>query len=391
MEQHQIEQKQINDQNTAYPNGNVRLESSQDTSVAEFSYAPPKPVSLFGKFNDFSSRIKWFTETFLSRLSNPVDTIYQVGIQRFREGEISDAAMRFRFTVKFRPLNVDAWYLLGTCDMLLGRNAEAVKAFRHVLMLNPQHEEARFLLTTLAPHQVPQDQQPRISPLRLVVEHYDAVADGFDEEQLNMLGYRGHEETYQSVMQYVPKEKIDDKQLVLLDLGCGTGLTGALFHDVTERIEGVDISGGMLAYAESLRDEQNRRIYARLHLKDLRLFLLEQNPAGFDIITAANVFHSVGGLTPVFDGIRHCLKPGGLLSFSVEPYQGNDFGLIPGVGRFGHSETYIREQAQRVGLEVLEKTSFELYTREEGIQYVMRKLDSPFTPNASPLPGDTAL
>ncbi|MBM3618711.1 MAG: methyltransferase [Alphaproteobacteria bacterium] len=357
----------LNTSGTAAPEALAR---PRPQYVEAQEFAPPPEVSFFDKVDMVTGRLKWFIETFAARLGKPVETIYRVGVERYREGEFADAEMRFRMVVKFHPKNIDAWYLMGSSQIILGKNDEAVNSFRQVLALNPQHEEARFLLATIAPRLIPADQQPRISPLRLVVEHFDAAAFDFDEEQLEYMGYRGHEMTYQSVVRFLNPNYQHFKQL---DLGCGTGLVGLQFRGIVSRLEGVDISSAMIAQVESRRDDLARRIYDELHLKDLRVFMLEQPADSYDIITASNVFHCIGGLTPVFDGLQHCLKPGGIASFSVEPQDGGDFGLIPGSGRFSHSEQYIREQAARVGLDVVEVLPFEIYFEEQGIQYVVRK------------------
>lgn len=325
--------------------------------------------SVTDKLNTYFGGVQRFLQEFLFRAGRPMDTMWRVAQQRYAEGEFADAASRLRLVVKFRPEHAAAWYLLGSCELEEGNSVAAEAALRKALRLNPQHEEARFLLAVLNPA-MPENEQPKYAPLSLAVQHFDGQALYYDQQNLYELGYVGHEEAFRAVSQFLNPNYMGFR---VLDLGCGTGLAGLQFHSIAARMEGVDISQNMLYQAEMRRDEQERRIYDSLHHVDLRRYLLDVEPASIDIIVAANVFPYVGGLTPVFDGLAHALKPGGVVSFSVEPLEGDEFGLIPAAGRFGHSEPYIVEQAKRVGLEVLGAEPFEMFFGEPGIQYVLRK------------------
>lgn len=341
----------------------------------------PQEVTLASRIEYYIESTKLFLQEVAARLGRPVDTIFRVGLERFNQGEIADAATRFRMTLRFQPQNVDAWYLLGSCCIMLDERDEAAQAFQEALRLNPDHEEARFLLATVAPQLFSAEDKPRYFPPSLAIQHFDAAAFGFDEEQLYNMGYRGHEVMYQSVLPFLNPQH---PNLRIADLGCGSGLIAQQFRSVAGRIDGVDISENMLALSADRRDAFGRIVYDDLTLGDMRQFLLDQQTPHYDIITAGNVFHCIGGLTPIFDGVLHCLKPGGIFAFSVEPKEGTDFDLVPDTGRFAHSDAYIREQAHRAGLDVLEVTPFEIYTEEEGVQYVLRRPTHPHTPEGTP-------
>lgn len=347
------------------------------------AYSIPREATIREKWNFYSQNIQATIQEFMSRLKKPVDTIYAVGIERYQEGDVEDAAVRFRFVSRFRKNNPDVWYLLGSSEMMLGNLQPAAEAFLQALALRPTHEEALYRLAVVAPERVGVGQMPRYVPLSIAVELADIDAIDYDNVHLMELGYRGHETTFAAVNRYLNP---DYQNFRLLDLGCGTGLVGLLFRSRAAWIEGVDISANMLSVAESRRDELARRIYDAVHQNDLRRFLLEQQANSYDIVTAANVFAYLGGLTPVFDGVKHVLKPGGIFSFSIEPLAGSDFTLQAATGRFVHSEEYIREQAARAGLDVLEVLPFEMYFEEEAMQYVLRKPVAGEMPAAPPPP-----
>lgn len=344
----------------------------------------PNPL---GKVESYIGRAQIFLQEFLARAGKPVDTMYRVAVERYREGEFADAANRLRIVTKFQPENAEAWYLLGASDLAIGNEALAAMSLKKAIGMNPQLEEARFLLAVTAPDALPYEQQPKFAPLSLATEHFDAAAYYYDEENLVELDYTGHEECFNAVKKYLNPNY---KNFRILDLGCGTGLVGLQFRAIAGHIDGVDISQNMLDQAEVRRDERESRVYDALQLVDLRRYLLECPPASYDLITAGNVMPYVGGLTPVFDGVKQALKPGGVFTFSIEPTTSHDFALIPGEGRFAHSEPYIAEQAQRVGLDVLEVKPFEMFVETEALQCVLRKpspqQQQPQAPQQPPAP-----
>lgn len=344
------------------------MNRSQNNTTRQSAKTAGNP-NLVEKAESYFGRAQMFLQEFFLRAGKPVDTMFDVARQRYAEGEFADAAARLRMVVKFQPENVEAWYLLGSSELANDNIAFAKIALRKVLARNPQHEEARFLLAVIEPS-MPQAEQPKFAPLSLATEHFDGQALYYDQENLYDLGYAGHEEVFHSVRPFLNPQY---KDFHIVDLGCGTGLAGMQFRGIAGHIEGVDISRNMMGQAEMRRDEKERRVYDKLHLMDVRRYLLDVPPASCDIILAANVFGYLGGLTPVFDGLAHALKPGGVVSFSVEPIEGDDFALVPGEGRFGHSEPYVTEQAKRVGLDVLEVKPFEMFRGAPGVQYIMRK------------------
>src|SRR5690606_29734993 len=100
-------------------------------------------------------------------------------------------------------------------------------------------------------------------------------------------------------------------ELNVLDLGCGTGLTGAAFRAVAGRLVGVDLSPRMLGYA------QQRGVYDELQQCDLVEFL-QSTDERFDLIVAADVLIYLGDLVRAFEEIGRVLRPGGHWVASAE-------------------------------------------------------------------------
>jgi predicted TPR repeat methyltransferase len=130
----------------------------------------------------------------------------------------------------------------------------------------------------------------------------------------------------------------------VLDLGCGTGLSGVAFKPIARRLVGVDLSPKMLAKARELA------IYDALLAGDV-----EAPPPGaegpFDLIVAADVLVYLGDLQPLFVAVRARLKGNGLWLFTTEKSETGDFGLGE-KRRYRHSEAYLRGLADAHGFDV---------------------------------------
>jgi predicted TPR repeat methyltransferase len=130
----------------------------------------------------------------------------------------------------------------------------------------------------------------------------------------------------------------------VLDLGCGTGLSGIAFKPIARKLVGVDLSPKMLAKARGLA------IYDALIEGDV-----EMPPRGaegpFDLIVAADVLVYLGDLEPLFAALRARLKPDGLWLFTTEKSETVDFGLGE-KRRYRHSEVYLRKLANAHGFDV---------------------------------------
>jgi predicted TPR repeat methyltransferase len=130
-----------------------------------------------------------------------------------------------------------------------------------------------------------------------------------------------------------------------LDLGCGTGLSGAAFKDLAGRLDGVDLSPKMIEAA------RRRAIYDGLRVGDIETVLAEAGP-NYDVVLAADTLVYLGDLAPVLAGVRGRLKQRGFFFFTLEKAAGETYELGP-KRRYRHAQAYIRQEAARAGLEVM--------------------------------------
>src|SRR5258706_5727925 len=107
----------------------------------------------------------------------------------------------------------------------------------------------------------------------------------------------------------------------LLDLGCGTGLSGEAFRDLAAggRLDGIDLSPGMIEEA------RGRNIYSDLMVEDFETALAVPG-LSYDLIIAGDALIYHGDLLPVLSGAARRLDPGGFCLFTVERIAGRNVG-----------------------------------------------------------------
>jgi predicted TPR repeat methyltransferase len=170
---------------------------------------------------------------------------------------------------------------------------------------------------------------------------FDQFSSDYDARMLGALDYRGH----LILRELADLVLIEREHLDILDLGCGTGLTGAEFAPLARRLDGVDLSPRMIGQARL------RGIYTHLIVADLEAALAEQGPS-YDLMLAADTFVYVGDLTLVFRGAHRRLEPGGFLLATFEKKDGAGYELGPR-RRYRHGDDYLRQEAARSGLDIM--------------------------------------
>jgi len=244
----------------------------------------------------------------------------------------------------------EAWSERGGLLRELHRLDEAAHCFDQALALGAEPELHRYYLAS-----VRAGAAPAAPPRRYVEALFDQYASDFEEHLVDKLHYQAHETLLR------PLIEAGRRYGTVLDLGCGSGLCGALIGPHATAVDGVDLSQAMLAQA------RRRGVYRQLVHADLVAYLAECAP-GAELVLAADVFIYVGDLAPIFGPVRRLLSPGGCFAFTVElAADGQEVQLLPSL-RYAHAESYVRRLAQEHGFRVRELRSAPL--REDQAQPV---------------------
>jgi predicted TPR repeat methyltransferase len=169
---------------------------------------------------------------------------------------------------------------------------------------------------------------------------FDQFSADYDARMIGQLAYAGP----QILSDLASMVMMGRENLAILDLGCGTGLAGAVFRARASRLDGVDLSPAMIAKA------RERGIYDNLAVGDLEGALAESGPQ-YDLILAADTLVYLGELKAVFEGGFARLRPDGFFLFTTEAKQGDGFELGP-KRRWRHSDAYLRAASQAAGFTV---------------------------------------
>ncbi len=286
-------------------------------------------------------------------------------------GDDEQALQVLREAAALAPGIAEAAFALGQGLLARGHLPTAIAEFQRALRLEPALDAARYALgcawldageaeraaeiftglaatdSPLAPRAA--QKMSEVETMRSAsrsapgyIRHlFDQFSADYDRKMLGELSYRAHS-VLRSLADLVG---ITARGLDVLDLGCGTGLAGEAFKDLARRLDGVDLSPLMIERARA------RGIYDSLVIEDIETSLATTGRV-YDLILAADTLVYLGDLRGLFIAAQDRLKPGGFFLFTVEKKPGDGFELGP-KRRYRHSEAYLRDEAARVGLEVM--------------------------------------
>lgn len=219
----------------------------------------------------------------------------------------------------------------------------AVKAYEEVLAIDPEdHGGAAVRIASMG-----RGETPPKAPDAYVETLFDQHAEAFEDILVEQLGY---------AVPMMVRQRLQALELGpfkrMLDLGCGTGLTGEALRDMVEDITGIDISENMVEIAHE------KDMYETLYVAEVEDFLEDNDDEPFDLITATDVLPYLGALEPLFFGAAENMVEGGLFIFSSETLAEDALAGRPYIvgkhQRFAHAESYVRERLMATGFEVIE-------------------------------------
>lgn len=219
----------------------------------------------------------------------------------------------------------------------------AVKAYEEVLAIDPDdHGGASVRIAALG-----RGEAPPKAPDAYVETLFDQHAEAFEDILVEQLGYAVPVMVRQRLQQLGlgPFQR-------LLDLGCGTGLTGGALRDMVTDMTGIDISEKMVEIAHE------KDLYETLYVAEIEDFLEDNDDEAFDLVTATDVLPYLGALEALFFGAAENMVSGGIFVFSSETagddvLAGRPFMVGPHQ-RFLHAESYVRERLVATGFELVE-------------------------------------
>lgn len=255
------------------------------------------------------------------------------------------------------PDVADTYIHLGVAYLDSGRRDAAREAFQQARRIKPDSGPATYYLSSLG-----ETLESRAEAAAFIADIFDQYAPTYDGHMNGGLQCKVPEMIERDVRAALGPRLAE---LDVLDLGCGTGKCGMLFHDLLGRMVGIDLSPKMVEQA------RQRGVYAEVYTGDLMQFLRELSGC-FDLILSADVFVYIADLDPVFCEVSRVLRPGGLFAFSLEEGE-RKVPTLMASGRIVHSKEYMRDIAAAHGLIEVSVVDEELRINTHGFIAVLRK------------------
>lgn len=231
----------------------------------------------------------------------------------------------------------DEHALLGRVKTLLatGKPAQAIADTMKLLELAPG--DSIYAYYNALAHGV----TPPHQPLEMNRQLFDNMAESFDKHLVTELGYRLPRVVADKIL-----ERFPERNLNVLDLGCGTGLLGACLGRLDGFLIGVELSSKMIEQAA------RHDVYDRFHTVNL-LDALRETPASiYEVITALDVFVYVGDIAEAIPDAYRILLSAGDFYFSCEtaPEDGPDL-VLQDSGRYAHKRSHVQQLCRQAGFE----------------------------------------
>lgn len=265
---------------------------------------------------------------------NISDVALALGDALIAAGHMPTAIAEYQRAVRLDPASGIARFKLGSAWLEAGEPARALEFFAELEEIDGLAEKRSEAASQLAASRMPAS----------YVRHlFDQFAADYDTRMLQHLHYSAplHLRSLADLVLAA-----HEKPLTMLDLGCGSGLAGAAFADMTKggRLDGIDLSPRMIDAARA------RGIYDELHVADIET-ALDGEGMSYDVVLAADTLVYIGDLAGVFSGAFRRLQQRGFFLFTVERSDNADYELGP-KRRYRHSEVYLRRLAEETGFEI---------------------------------------
>jgi predicted TPR repeat methyltransferase len=347
-----------------------RCEESYNCYQIALGQAPGNTDILYNlalctkKMGDFDRTVQIY-ETILTRTPDDYNSLYNLGCcfkdMLNHERAISTFLRVLEISPNHQPTISNIAFLHHKNDDF--RKAELM--YEKLLLLNPNNCQAKHMLASL------RGDLSNPAPLEYIEQMFDGYSGYYEDSLVAKLEYK------------VPKilrDFFDETSehtanaLKILDLGCGTGLAGTVFKDLSSSLTGIDISQKMIEIAAA------KGIYDSLITIGIAEYL-EGNPPAYELIIATDVFTYIGDLQSIFRSLAHASEPNASFCFSIEKST-SDYFELRNTGRFAHSLTYLRTITSLTGWKIIRHTDVDLRRERnawiKGILFFLKKEPSPF-------------
>jgi predicted TPR repeat methyltransferase len=268
----------------------------------------------------------------------------------------------------------------------------ATHAFSLAVQYDSDNDAAKHMLATLTA-----DATMTRASNTYVTSLFDDYAANFEHSLVDELGYNGYSRlrfAFDKAMKYGNAEVTSEtrstqegKFEIVIDAGCGTGLVGEQFRNISQRLIGVDLSRAILDQALQKRPG----LYDDVRIGDVT-DVFHEFGSRVSLIVAADSYIYFGDLDPLFESMSIGLAESGYIAFTLEDVDVATEQILmdsrpdwkwnlQASGRFAHRKAYVLDVASRNSIALVRYEQLLDFRYEKGIGvrghiFIMQKRDS---------------
>lgn len=269
--------------------------------------------------------------------ANPDDVYshYNLGNVLQEQGRADEAIVSYKNAIAINPGYMEAYNSLGYMLQQQGKIDKAIDAYQKALEKDPDNPVAEHMLASLT------GKTTKSAPPEYVKSLFDYFSRNFEDQLVEKLDYHSPR-LLRRMLDRILKGDYCFQNAI--DLGCGTGLSGMEFREITKSLSGIDISPKMIEKAKE------KNIYDYLEAVDIIDFFVNTREK-YDLFIATDVLVYIGNLKPLFSLVESHASKGAYFLFLTESTDEKEYLLRP-TGRYAHSLSYILSLAEECHFEV---------------------------------------
>lgn len=316
-------------------------------------------ASAYLKSGNYENALAYYLRQL--EIRSNAETYYNIGVLLMYQERNQEAIQYFKEALNLDPNYLPTHLNLGATFLKANRAKEAVPYYQSALQLKPDDAEIQHILNALT-----QSNTPDHAPSDYLEHLFDQYAHIYDQHLTRHLEYKVPELLFDAIHD---ETGITQPSLIILDLGCGTGLCGEYFKKISKKLIGVDISKEMIEVAK------NKPLYDELQVADIQTVLDQYS--NIDLVLAADVFTYIGNLATIFKKVYTALTDEGIFGFSVEKTHVEPYLLQQSI-RYAHSKNYLATLIKENNFQILRFDQIILRKQRnhpvEGFLVVLKKL-----------------
>ena len=303
-------------------------------------------AATFMHYDRFENALMHY-DVLLQQDPDNIDYLYNSGVAEMALGHLNEATGHFEHLLSLQGDHFSALNNLAAIFIRLENRGKARELLKKAVAANPADTASQHMLRALSGKTDKAETSPEYAE-----NLFNNYALFYDQHLRQQLHY-----TLPNQLLKLLAELGISSSAHSLDLGCGTGLSGQVLRDVSQRLDGVDIAAKMIAQA------REKGIYDQLTESELVSFL-HQTPEQYNLIVALDVLPYLGDLQPLFAAVSDRLLKDGWFIFSTEISETSSWELQENA-RFRHHSDYLRGLANRYGFSVISQEVV-IARRQEG-------------------------